>query len=103
MLRSSISAIITDNAVDIVKAVNDTFGRSLHIACLAHTIQLVPNVAMEKTPMLKEMVDKVKKIVGFFKRSNNAADELRRLQFAAGKTEGTVLMLIQQEDTRWNT
>ena len=45
--------------------------------------------------MVKEMVNKVKKIIEFFKRSNNAADELRRLQFVAGKTEGTVLMLIQ--------
>ena len=58
---------------------------------------------MENTVLLDDIVNKVKKIVTFFKQSNNAADELRRLQFVEGKTEGTLLKLIQAVDTRWNS
>ncbi|XP_033218472.1 uncharacterized protein LOC117173933 [Belonocnema kinseyi] len=57
ILRSSISSVITDNAANIVKAIHDMFGKSLHLPCLAPTIQLIPELAMEKTQMLQEIVD----------------------------------------------
>lgn len=59
----------------------------------------VPNV-----PGLAELVRKVKRICGFFHRSVNAADALKDYQIKhMGKTAGTVLKLIQEEPTRWNT
>lgn len=100
--KSSISAVVTDNAANIVKSVRDTFGK-VHLPCFAHTIQLIPGTAMDKTPLLSNVVNKVKRIVTYFKKSVKATDELRRLQLAEGKTEGTLLKLKQEDEARWNT
>ena len=71
-LRNQLDTVITDNVANIVKAVHDTFGKTHHLFCFAHTLHLVPTIAMENT-------------VTFLKQSNNTADELCRLQFAKVK------------------
>ncbi|XP_011702573.1 PREDICTED: zinc finger BED domain-containing protein 1-like, partial [Wasmannia auropunctata] len=98
-----ITAIVTDNAANIVKAITDTFGKKKHLRCFAHTLSLVYPDAVKTIPSLVNLLAKVKSIVTLFKQSVVAADELRRLQFLEGKTEGTVLKLIQEVPTRWNS
>ena len=103
ILKSKITALISDNAPNIVKAIKDHFGESHQLPCFAHTIQLIPQSGINLTPNLGEVIKKVKDIVTFCKQSTLMADELRRLQFADGRTQGTMLKVIQAEDTRWNT
>lgn len=45
-------------------------------------------------------IQKVKDLVTFFHHSVNASDELKKIQFANGKTEGTYLKLLQSVETR---
>lgn len=73
------------------------------VRCFAHTLSLVYPDAVKTIPSLVKLTAKIKSIVTLSKQSVVAADELRRLQFLEGKTEGTVLKLIQEVPTRWNS
>jgi len=53
----------------------------------------------EKLPDLKQLIDKIKSIVSYFKYSIVAADELRKIQ----STSETSLKLIQEVSTRWSS
>ena len=109
--KNVIVAIVTDNAANAVKSVKDFFDIekendlmiNQHIPCFAHTVQLVPGNAIKNTALLPDLIGRIKKIVTFFKQSNAAADQLRKIQMDEGKTEGTILKLIQDVDTRWNS
>ncbi|KAJ8883854.1 hypothetical protein PR048_015709 [Dryococelus australis] len=57
----------------------------------------------ENVPGLPDIIGKVKTIVTFSKRSKRMAGDIRKVQFANGKTEGTALRLIQDVPTRWNS
>lgn len=53
---------------------------------------------------VRELIGKVKKIVRFFKHSELASSKLRALQKAEmGKTDATVVNLINEVKTRWNS
>lgn len=88
-----IIAVVTDNGANIKKAVRDTFGSSRHIACFAHSINLVTEDTMNFQNAIL-LCTKIKRIVTYFKQSTIAADALRKL---------THLKLIQSIDTRWNS
>ncbi|EFN65135.1 Zinc finger BED domain-containing protein 1, partial [Camponotus floridanus] len=88
-----IVVVVTDNGANIKKAVKDTFGFTKHIACFAHSINLVAEDTMNFQDA-KILCAKIKKIVTYFKHSTIAADALRKL---------TYLRLIQSIDTRWNS
>lgn len=85
--------VVTDNVTNIKKAVKDTFGFTKHIACFAHSINLVAEDTMNFQDA-KILCAKIKKIVTYFKHSTIAADALRKLIH---------LRLIQCIDTRWNS
>ncbi|XP_071567441.1 E3 SUMO-protein ligase ZBED1-like isoform X2 [Temnothorax nylanderi] len=88
-----IVVVVTDNGANIKKAVRDTFGFSRHIACFAHSINLVAEDTMNFQDAIT-LCAKIKRIVTYFKQSTIAADALRKL---------THLKLIQSVDTRWNS
>lgn len=94
-----IQAVVTDNAANIIKAVETVFGKKKHIACFSHSINLIPAKMFEKLPDLKLLIDKIKSIVSYFKHSVIAADEFRKSQSASG----TSLKLIQEVSTRWSS
>ncbi|XP_018404098.1 PREDICTED: zinc finger BED domain-containing protein 1-like [Cyphomyrmex costatus] len=96
---SKIHAVVTDNAANIVKAVEIVFGKNKHVACLAHSINLIPAKIFDKLPDLKVLINKIKSIVTYFKHSVLASDELRKNQRASG----TSLKLIQEVSTRWSS
>lgn len=72
-------AVISDNAANITKAVEIMFGRSKHIPCFAHTLNLLSTKAIDDVGELKGILKKVKEIVGWFHHSNLACDELRKV------------------------
>lgn len=93
----NVNGVVSDNAANITKACKESFEKSAHLGCFAHSINLVVTVSIEKSEPLSECCKKVRKIVTFFKKSNNAADMLRQRQ------TGSPLKLIQDVPTRWNS
>lgn len=89
----SIVAVVSDNAANIKKAIKDAFGDNCCLECLAHTLNLVPSAILSSND-IKPILSKVKEIVRFFKKSNNASDKLRGV---------TKERLIQSVETRWNS
>lgn len=90
-----VSAVVTDNAANMVKAVEIAFGKKKHIPCFAHTLNLVAQNILQ-IPELQNILLKIKSIVTFFKQSCVASDELRKSVKAETK-------LIQDVPTRWNS
>ncbi|XP_018396282.1 PREDICTED: zinc finger BED domain-containing protein 1-like [Cyphomyrmex costatus] len=95
---SKVSAVVTDNAANICRAVYDVFGKEKQLSCFAHTLNLVPNIVLEESSNVKGLIYKVKNIVTFFKQSVVAADELRKAQ-----STNVPLKLLQDVSTRWNS
>lgn len=93
--KDNATAVVTDNAANMVKAVELMFGKKKHIPCLAHTLNLVAEGTTACTEWQK-IVTKIKAIVTWFKQSCVASDELR-------KTTSTETKLIQSVPTRWNS
>ena len=74
-IQNKIVAIVTDNAANIIAAVRLTGWR--HVPCFAHTLNLIVRSGLE---CLKELCDKVKSIVEFFRRSPQATGKLKATQ-----------------------
>jgi len=97
-----ISAVVTDNASNIVKTVEDLYGKKRHLSCFAHTLNLVASKLFDEKDGLndvKALVASVKTIVKHFKHSVQASDELRKAQ----SDLQALLKLIQSVCTRWNS
>lgn len=95
---TKVTAIVTDNGANIVKAVVDIFGKNKHLPCFAHTLDLVASKITDNVEPIKIIIEKVRAIVTYFKQSVSAADELRKAQ-----TPQNILKLIQSVPTRWNS
>lgn len=95
-----IDFVISDNAANIKKAITTRFGEEKHLSCFNHTLNLVTENAIKNLPSIESVINEVKQIVGFFKRSNLAMEELRRSQREAGEEP---LAPIQSVKTRWNS
>ena len=92
--KEQLSAIVTDNASNVVKAVKDFLGVDGHIGCSAHKINLIAQNSIEAVTGLPDLIQKVRTIVTWFKQSNKASNELRA---------GSLLKLKQDVKTRWNS
>lgn len=96
-LSDKVLITITDNAANIKNAiVNDLQWK--HFGCYAHTLNLIVQESLKNVETLQE---KVKKIVGHFKRSSNANTKLMDYQKQQG--EAVPKKLIQEVPTRWNS
>lgn len=95
---SKVTAVVTDNGANIVKAVSDVFGKNKHLPCFAHTLDLVASKITDHVQSVKDIIEKIRAIVTYFKQSVAASDLLRKAQDSQ-----TPLRLIQSVPTRWNS
>ncbi|KAJ0180829.1 hypothetical protein K1T71_002914 [Dendrolimus kikuchii] len=98
-----VTAIVTDNDSTVMKVNRDMFGEKKIIPCFAHTVNLVVTNSLDKSQMASAIINKVREIVKFMKRSVNASDELRKKQKENSLMEGKVKKLILDVRTRWNS
>lgn len=94
-LKEKLGAIVTDNAFNISAAVKK--GGWNHIACFAHSLNLVVQKGLSA---IHQIQIKVKSVVEFFKRSPQAYIRLKNFQKQMGYKE---LKLKQCVPTRWNS
>lgn len=95
--KNGLPTVVTDNAANVVKSVK-LLGAD-HIPCLAHTVNIAVQKAL-KLPDVKDVLDKVRKIVGFFHRSTSAAALLKRNSSVLGLPEHKLKIDVV---TRWNS
>lgn len=69
--NEKVTAVVTDNGKNIVKAVSDIFSQNKHLPCFAHTLYLVAVKVTYENEKIKPLLEKVKSIVTFFKQSVN--------------------------------
>lgn len=86
----------------MISAVNKTFkkidGKSRHILCFAHMINLVVEVTVNHSSV-NNLISRVRKIVKWAKRSVKNSDCLRKSQMDTGIPEGSVIKLILDVNT----
>jgi hypothetical protein len=99
-IASNLSAVVTDNATNIVNAVSATnVLENKGLTCAAHSIQLAVNKSLAVED-LANVCTKASKIVGHFRHSNVAAKALEGMQ---EQLEMKQLSLVQSCKTRWNS
>lgn len=89
----------TDGGLNIKKAIQSLLhqrNEECDIWCAAQRLDITAKEAV-KSADVELVLDKVKELAAFFKRSVNAADALRSAQ------QGQPLKLIQSVSTRWNS
>lgn len=96
-ITEKICCIITDNAANIVAAVN-LLGWH-HLPCFAHTLNLIVQDSLKAVNGVSSLQQKCKNIISFFHRSTKATEKLLSLQSHTTK----VMKLKQDVETRWNS
>ncbi|XP_047002335.1 E3 SUMO-protein ligase ZBED1-like [Schistocerca americana] len=96
-LGGKILMVVTDNAPNLKNAIS-TILKWKHFGCYAHTLNLVVQDALKN---VQEVHQKVKTIVGFFKRRSSATERLLTCQQNSGKVN--IRKLIQDVPTRRNS
>lgn len=96
-LENKVNMVISDNAANIKKAIKDVL-KLKHFGCYAHTLNLI---AQDSLKLVVEILQKVKDIVAYFRRSTSAMskllDEQKRSNIVPTKR------LVQEVVTRWNS
>lgn len=102
LTNDQVMAVVTDNGANMVKAVHQSVGKSHHIPCFAHTLNLVCMSSLN-IPEASDLIAKCRNIVVWMKRHVKANDHLQQLQSSAGVPEGKMLKVILDVKTRWNS
>ncbi|XP_072392289.1 zinc finger BED domain-containing protein 4-like [Diabrotica undecimpunctata] len=90
--------VVSDNAPSIVGAIKKEL-QWKHFGCFAHTLNLVVKHSIA-FPEVDNIIQKIKSIVGHFKRSCLSNEKLMNYQKQSG---GPALKLLQAVPTRWNS
>ncbi|XP_037921304.1 E3 SUMO-protein ligase ZBED1-like [Hermetia illucens] len=96
-LEGKVNYAISDNATNITKALADILSLK-HYGCYAHSLNLIVQRALKE---LEPTLEKIKKIVTFFKRSSLNNEKLLKFQINSGVSQPK--RLIQDVSTRWNS
>lgn len=97
-IESKISAALSDNAANIKKALKDLL-KLPWMGCLAHGLNLVFEDAYKASRFLKDLRNKVSKIVGFINRSSTGKLKFKKCKETAKTPDH---QLTQDVTTRWN-
>lgn len=96
-LSSKTPAVVTDNAANMVRAVEIL--QLMHVGCFAHTLNLASQAGL-KVPAVSRLLARVRRVATFFHRSTTATkilkDKQKMLQLPAHKLTLDVV-------TRWNS
>lgn len=95
-LEGKIELAVSDNATNIKNALGSL--QLKHLGCFAHTLNLVVQSALT---LENELIDKVKTIVTYFRRSTVANNKLKSYQINNGIDKPK--KLLQDVQTRWNS
>ncbi|XP_021004027.1 zinc finger BED domain-containing protein 4-like [Parasteatoda tepidariorum] len=96
-VSNKILVCVTDNATNMKNAVTVEL-KLKHFPCLAHTLNLIVRDALK---LLHELIEKIKSVVAFFKRSTTCNEKLLNYQKNNGIEQPK--KLIQDVVTRWNS
>ncbi|KAK7909453.1 hypothetical protein WMY93_014137 [Mugilogobius chulae] len=97
-IKEKVNCLVTDGAQNMIAC-----GRELqmrHTICIAHALNLVVKKAMEQTQGLQDIRERARKIVGYFRSSTLAKEQLTTCQTLMSKPQHK---LIQEIETRWNS
>ncbi|KAE9525614.1 hypothetical protein AGLY_014141 [Aphis glycines] len=97
-IENKVCAIVSDNAANMVKAINE-IGQDNLIRCTAHSIQFSVNARLQND-LVKTLISKLREIVGYFNRSSSSQHELDKEQERCMEDKSK---LIQDCITRWNS
>lgn len=92
--QDQVHLVVRDNASNMVKAMSDA--ELPDLGCFAHTLQLVVNEGVLSQRTVIDLIATARKIVGHFRRSCLAYDQLREIQRNLGLPQHC---LIQDEPT----
>nr|CAI5850359.1 unnamed protein product [Callosobruchus analis] len=94
-ITGKICCVVTDNAHNIVAAVNN--GNWRHVSCFAHSLNLIVQSGLTR---IEPVLNKVRKIVEHFRRSPHALAKLNQVQ---EQMNLPILKLKIDVCTRWNS
>lgn len=97
-LQDKLLMVVSDNAANIKAAVNEL--RWKQYGCFAHTVNLIVRDGL-KDEEIGRVINRVKHIVGHFKRSHIATARL--ISYQQNQSNKTPLKLLQDVATRWNS
>ena len=72
-----IFAVVTDNAANIVSAVNN-FLKARHLPCFAYTLNLVVKDALKRNGEIRNVLTRIKAIVRYFLTSVKGSRQMKR-------------------------
>lgn len=98
-LEKQIFTMVHDNASNMINAGENLQNINEHINCEAHTLQLAVNDALQLENIIC-VIQKARKIVGHFKHSTLATQEVHETQMELNLPQET---LIQSCPTRWDS
>ncbi len=98
-ITEKIVAILSDNAANIQKALEDM--NVPHLGCFAHSINLVATYAVNTSESMSELRKKVTRVVALTKKSTSASEAFEECQKRVGMKK--TLRLKQDVPTRWNS
>uniref|UniRef100_A0A2S2R1Y5 Zinc finger BED domain-containing protein 1 n=1 Tax=Sipha flava TaxID=143950 RepID=A0A2S2R1Y5_9HEMI len=96
---NKIITIVSDSVANIKHAINDHL-QKYHHPCVAHTLNLSVNEAINQNTEFLRVLKICRTIVGHFKHSNLAAEKLKEFQKQMSLPE---LKVKQDVITRWNS
>ncbi|KAI2665831.1 E3 SUMO-protein ligase ZBED1 [Labeo rohita] len=75
-LTGSVAAMVTDNAANMVSAIQKLGLR--HLPCFAHTINLIVKRAVEEHKVMADIRSRARRVVSYFRSSTNATEKRAR-------------------------
>lgn len=97
-VKDKVILAVSDNGANIKKALENDLGLK-HFGCYAHTLNLAVQEALS-TPEITDLIERLKQVVRYFKKSTLGWTKLKKYQEQAGKIPKRPL---QSVPTRWNS